>query len=439
MKKFVDPQNRMPSDDSCLYKDKASDIPKYPSLQQDIQTNVCIIGGGFTGLMTAYYLSQAGYNPILIERHRIGWGASGRNSGQLIPGFNRDIRYVAKSYGEELAKDSYEATFAALTNIKKLIKTHKIDCDLREGLIIAAKSNKAFADLKGHKEYVKNLCDYETTVLNKETAAKNIGTDQYVGGLQDMNAARFNPFSYLTGLARITQAHGTIIYEETPALNINYFGNGKIQVLTPRGTIIADKIVMAGNAYQGNLLPKLRQKYILVRTSMLATNILDKDTYDKIVPCNHAVFEWQNLLSYYQKFSDGRLIFGGGDSPLFSNKREEQKAFKNIYNRMIKIFPVLEGTHPTHWWGGYLCVTKTQLPEIGRIDNRIFYALGYSGHGVVPSHMAARVIAGMITNDLEATKLAEKFKAPIIPFAGHMDAAIATLSIQWFKFKDFLN
>lgn len=436
MKTFTNPRDRLPSDDFCLYKDQKHNIPHYPSLTKDITVEICIIGGGFTGLVTAINLAKAGVAVALIERHKIGWGASGRNSGQLIPGFNTDVRKLANLYGEDIARDAFGATVHTLQAIKDTIIQESIECDLKDGLIATAPSSSAVKDLEDYQRYVADVCDYTTYCLNGYETAQALGTSAYKGALRDDNAGRFNPYRYILGLTSYAQRLGVQIFEETPAVKVD--NADTVHVQTPQGVIRANKVLLAGGAYQGSLIPALRRKYLLLRTSMIATGVLDLDIYERVMPADTAVFEWRHLLSYYQKTADGRVIFGGGDSPLFSNKKEEVRAFSKIATRMGTIFPDLAGCHISHWWGGYMDVTRHQIPEIGQIDGKIYYAFGYSGHGVVPSHMVAGVLANMMRAQGDVPQFIDHFQATPIPFAGRHDAAIARLGILWHRILDMV-
>jgi gamma-glutamylputrescine oxidase len=437
MKSFTNPRDRLPSDDICLYKDQNDLVVRYPRLSGDVKTDVCVIGGGFTGLVTALNLARRGVNVTLIERHRMGWGASGRNSGQIIPGFNMNARDLERIYGDETAIESYKATLRAMQFIKDTVASRKIDCSLRPGLIMAAPSDAACRDLQDYQAYLKNVSDCQTDYLDSGRAAKALGTTAYKGGLHNSHAARFNPYQYILGLSAYAAEEGAHLHEETPAVRIEC--GEKVTVHTPNGTITANKVLLAGGAYLGNLVPALRRKYLLLRTSMIATDPLDQDIYDRIIPADTAVFEWRHLLSYYQKINDNRLIFGGGDSPLFSSKKGETRTFSKIVKRMETIFPELEGCHISHWWGGYMDVTRHQIPEIGHKDEKLYYAFGYSGHGVVPSHMVGDILAAMMSGGREVPNFVKHFHAPDIPFAGQNDALLARLGILWYRLRDVVD
>jgi len=436
MATFINPRDRLLSDDLCLYKDQEHYKIDHAPLDGDINTDVCIIGGGFTGVMTALHLLQEGFKVVLIERHRIGWGASGRNSGQLIPGFNQDIRNMRKKYGPEITDAAFLATVTAMKAIKARIKKHKIDCDYAPGLSIAAVTPKGYEDMQRYSEFMTAQYNYPMATLDDDRTVDHLGSDIYHGCAVDLQAGRFNPLKYLCSIANLAVEQGLVIYEETPALRIKNLADGKAEIITPHGRIHADKTVAAGDAYQGTLLPQLRRRYLLFRTSMLATNVLSDEKLNLTLPCNHAVFEWRALTNYYTKTADGRLIFGGGDSPLVNSKKDETRAFEKIYKRMTEVYPHLKNEHITHWWGGYFGVTKDQIPEIGRTEDGIYYAYGYSGHGVVPTHMAGRVLSDMIAGKLDDHHFSAKIKAATIPGAGKHDGILAKLALLWYGMKE---
>jgi gamma-glutamylputrescine oxidase len=439
MRTFFHTRDRFLSDDSCLYKDQKNYGVKYASLHEDISTEICIIGGGFTGLITAYHLIKAGQKDVtLVERHRVGWGASGRSSGQILPGFNKGvIKDIANMYGEEKAAALYRATLDAVATIKQIFTEIEEETNFVSGIIIAAPSQKRSDDLAAYKEYLEKIgCGENLSLKNKEETRDAIGSELYVGGLIDLNGGHFNPLKYLNLLAKYLVSKGLNIYENTPALKIDK-QDSAIEIETPAAIITAQKIVLAGDAYQGWLFPETRKKYVLARTSMLATQPLRPNVADTILSCNHACFEWQHLLHYFAKTKDNRLIFGGGDGSLFKNKKEEHRAFESLYKEMVHVFPQLKNAFVTHWWGGYLGVTVNQTPEVGGIEDRIYYAFGYSGHGVLPTHMCAKIIADMIVHK-DAVNIMAEMKAKTIPGAGYHDNVLVSLGLLWEKFQDKL-
>ncbi|MAS87721.1 MAG: hypothetical protein CMH30_07090 [Micavibrio sp.] len=439
MRTFVHNRDRFLSDDICLYKDQKNYGIKYASLHEDISAEICIIGAGFTGLATAYHLIKAGQkNVALVERHRVGWGASGRNSGQIIPGFNKDIRETAAAYGEDKAAALYKATLDAVATIKQIFIEIEQETSFKSGLIIAATSEKKADDLAEYKSFLEKIgCGENLALKNAGETKDAIGSEFYVGGLVDLNGGHFNSLKYLNLLAKYLVSKGLKIFENTPALKINKQAD-YIEVETPEGVVTAQKIVLAGDAYQGWLFPETRKKYILARTSMFAIQPLRPNVAETVLSCNYACFEWRRLLNYFAKTEDNRLIFGGGDTALFKNKQEERHTFEKLYQEMVCIFPQLKNAYVTHWWGGYLGLTATQMPEVGGLEDRIYYAFGYSGHGVVPTHMCGKIIADMIVHK-DAKNIMAELKAKVIPGAGHYDSAIASLGLFWQKLQDMFS
>lgn len=437
---WIDPRDRYISDDNCLYREDLPPPPLHPALGHEITADVCIVGGGFTGLNAALALARAGRKVVLLERHRVGWGASGRNSGQLLPGFNLDIRDVERLYGRATATQSYAATVQALEGIKARITENKLDCSLANGVLVAATKPKTMADLAASAAYLNTHCNRRTTVHGGAETAALIGTQQYHGALEDPDGASFNPLQYLMALAQWAVDAGVQLYEETPAMQL---AAGKKPVVhTPNGKVVCDHVVLAGGAYQGYLVPQLRRQVLLMRTSMLATAVLPENLAQAILPRRHAVYELRHMLSYFAKTADNRLIFGGGDCPLARNERERQKAFHSIRRRMVALFPQLDHTHITHWWGGYIAITRHELPSVGTLCDgyaNIHYAHGYSGHGVVASHMVGESIAAAICGEKTLHALLQQFKAADIPGRGRLDVPLARVALLWYRLLDALG
>lgn len=432
---FANPRDRALSDDISLYRDQQTTQHRYPPLTQSADTDICIVGAGFTGLMTAKYLREKGYNVIVIERHRVGWGASGRCAGFLIPSFNKDIRQVIGKIGLDAATTYYKATVAAMEELKTRIHAENIPAEYTGGQIIPACTPWAAHDLSDYRTFIRDNCDYQMFYLDKMATQNALGTSLYHGALVDENAGRMNPLAYVTHLGESLHKAGVTLHEETPALSVRYEA-GKVVVTTPQGDVTAKKLVAAGDAYQGWLLPELRRKYILMRTSMLATSVLPQDILDSVIPAGKAVFEWRTVLNYYTKTHDGRLVFGGGDSTLSRSDAQRNKQFKNLARSMTRLFPQLNESYIGHYWSGYISSTIGQTPNFGTIGDKIYYAGSYAGHGIVPSHMAGRVLAEAIDGNDAMLKLLQTLHEKDIPGAGHMDNGIVALALCWHKLKD---
>jgi gamma-glutamylputrescine oxidase len=437
--RLVNPRDRYLTDGLCLYRDLAPPAPRFGLLETDESVDVCVIGAGFTGLMTARHLAEKGYSVIVLERHRIGWGASGRNGGHILPGFNKDIRWLANRYGMDIATGAYAATLAARDEIKNNIISYNINAQFTPGNAIAATSKNSAADLDDYTNFLAKHCNHNLKYLNAAETESALGTAYYRGCTVDMDSGCFNPYNYLLGMAQAIAAKGVKIYEESPAAAVNVVDANTVRVTSTRHTVTAKKVVLAGDAYQGFLVPELRRKYVLSRTSMLATTVLEPEIAAKIIPAQYAVFEWRILLNYFSKTVDNRLIFGGGDSPLTNSEAERNAAFRKIHSDMIKLYPALADVHISHWWGGYLSVTYDEVPNIGKIGDNLYYSHGYSGHGVVPSHMAGRCIAEAIHGDARVLNIVNKFHGKDLPGAGHYDAWLARMGLMWYRIKDVFS
>lgn len=436
---FVNPRDRFISDDLCLYRDTLVNTPHFNILNADTTADVCVIGGGLTGVLTAMRLAEDGHDVVLIERHRIGWGASGRTGGQLIPGFNKDIRLLADKYGEENCAQAYRATLAALDECVNTIKSESIACEFMPGVVFPSESRKAQADLEDYAEFVDKHANHKIEIWDKNQTISNLGTDRYRGSMVDMRGGRFNPLQYLVAMAQKAAQKGVRIYEESPATRVDDSEFTGVNVYSTRARVTAKKVVVAGDAYLGWLMPDLRKKVVLTRTSMLATTVLTPDLLAQIIPCNHAVCEWKVLLNYYVKSVDGRMIFGGGDTPLTKTEEEKEAAFKKLNQMMVKTFPQLANVTISHWWGGYISMTMGEVPNVGCKDGKMYYSHGYSGHGIVPSHMVSRLIAEHVKGDPRLMNIMENFRARDIPGAGQYDTAIARLGLAWYRIKDMLG
>lgn len=252
MKTFTFLRDRMPTDSVCLYSDQENFKVEYPELKAVRKTPVCIIGAGFVGVMTAHYLAQMGVESIIIERHRVGWGASGRNSGQIIPGFNADPRSLAKTYGETLIKEIYRLNLEAKNDILENIKNVAPQCHYKAGLVVPALSTRGYADQQDYAAYMADTFGYKLTLLNADQTAERLGTKVYPAAFEDMNGGHFNPQKYLNLMAQNCVKSGLVaIFENTPAISVAASGN-TVTIETPYGHEITSDILIGGDCLNTN-------------------------------------------------------------------------------------------------------------------------------------------------------------------------------------------
>lgn len=422
---------------NCVYNSQIPMAAQSESLTQNLSADVCIIGGGISGLVAARYLLDKGATVALLESHHIGWGASGRNSGQLIPGFNRDVRDLADIFGEAPVLAAYQGTLESLAAIKEDIKHMPHHCHFKSGIVMAAPSVKALKNLERYRNYLHNKLNRDMLLSAAEETAALVGSQNYYGGLIDEDGGHFCSRSYLQNLTAECLEKGLMLFENSTVANLTRQGD-HIQARTLTGSISCDKMIVATNAY-GELLPTQRKHVLRLNAIMVATAPLPASLQSQVLPHDHAVFEWKHLLNYYRKTFDGRLVFGAADNA--SNLTEEQlsKAFKEARQRMLGVFPQLKDVPVTHGWYGRISVSHPEMIDVGQAYENVFYLQGDAGHGLLPFHMSATAIAKAISGHPQMFNLLQSMQADPIPGAGRFDDLYARLGSLYFRMVDAFN
>ncbi len=414
------------------YYRKTTKRLQFPKLTGEKDYDVIIVGGGLSGLATAYYLTQKhDLKTALFERHFIGWGASGRNGGQILPGYMAPATRMVRRFGFEKTRKLWEISVTGVNNILRLIDRHKIDCDLAPGAVTPIRPvhyhlPSIEKEMKLMERLGKPLELYDA--VRTQEALSNT-EDYYSAALVDKhNAWHFHPLKYANGLAKII-AENADIYEDTPVIGIDNSG-GKVTVFTPEGRATASNVVLCGDSYLGQLVPKLRRKYVLIRNAMIATDKLPAKT--NFMPENLCASEYGGDLLFYRKTADNRLMIGGGDAvqPNAHMITSEQKIIDVLKDSMKTIFPQIGDIGIPYVWGGYIGVTTSYLPYTGCIDGNIYYMGGYSGHGVNLTHAFGRIFAEAIVENRDTTDTAlDLIRNMSLPGKGDFDVYLARLGM----------
>ena len=378
---------------TSYYAASANDRRIRPELEGSVKVDVCVIGAGFTGMSTALHLAERGFKVLVLEARRIGFGASGRNGGQIVHSYSRDIDFIEQHYGQKTAQAMGAMAFEGGKIIRRLVEDYSIQCDLKDGGIFAACNGKQFQELRAKKDLWERYGHADLELLGAEELRTYIGSGRYVGALLDRSGGHFHPLNLVLGEARAFESMGGIICEGSPAVKVE--DSHQIKVHTPKGCVTADIAVVAGNAYLGDLIPGLQAKAMPCGTQVIATEPLTQAQQRELLPQGQCVEDCNYLLDYYRLSGDGRLIYGGG---VTYGARDPGKIESLIVPKMLKTFPQLKGVAVEFAWTGNFLLTLMRLPQFGRTGthSNIYYAQGYSGHGVTCSHLAGRVLADAI-------------------------------------------
>ncbi|WP_386698129.1 NAD(P)/FAD-dependent oxidoreductase [Lonepinella sp. MS14436] len=404
-----------------------------PHLAENLSTDICVIGAGLCGLSTALELAEQGKKVIVLDGARIGFGASGRSGGQAINGFEDGIDEYIEQFGFEQAKSLWEMSLEAIDIIDERVQKYQIQCDWKKGYATLALNQRRMDDLIAIEKASREAFGYAYMQLwDKTKLQQHLGSDIYVGGLFDSNSGHLHPLNYCLGLAKACLELGVQIFEQSPVLDMQTQGN-QVVLTTDKAQVSAQHVVLATNAYIANLPKSIHhgtaRKILPVESFIIATEPLDQATADSLINNGMSVCDNNLLLDYYRLSADNRLLFGSDSS---SNKDMVQVMRKN----MLKVFPQLEQVKIDYGWGGPIDMTLNSQPYFGRIAPNIYFAHGYSGHGIALTGLAGRIIAESILGDDHRLQVFEKLKIPSV-YGGKLIKNLALkIGIPYYKFLD---
>lgn len=351
-----------------------------------------VIGGGYTGLSSALHLAARQQGVVVIEALRLGQGASGRNGGQVIPGLKLGPQALRERFGARRAEPLIRAVYGAADEVFGLIREHAIDCDARQQGWLLATHNPAALELQRQRAEERREVGADVQLLDAAEARRRIGSSAYSGGLFDPRGGMLQPLRYLRGLARAAQARGVSIHEEVRALSLSR-NNGLWTVQTSAGEIQAEQVLIATNAYSGNLLPGLAQTHVPLWSLQAATEPLPPALLERILPGDVPVSDSFRVLRYFRRSADGRLLLGTRGA--FTDRIGGGDA-QRVAKEMLSIFPELAGTALSHCWSGRIAVPAGQIPLLHRPQPGLLVALGYYGRGVAMATLMGRFVAELL-------------------------------------------
>lgn len=376
---------------NSYYAATAHSAPTRPPLEGDERTQACVVGAGFSGLATALHLAERGYEVTVLEAVRVGWGASGRNGGQIVNGYSRGLDVIEKRYGRQAARDLGAMAFEGAAIIREFVARYGIECDLRDGGVAAALTPRQMRELERKKKSWEAHGHDGLELLDEDGLREHVRTEGYVGGLHDTRGGHLHTLNLCLGEAAAIERLGGRLHEHSPVTGIEY---GKRPVVhTAAGRVTADHVVLCGNAYLGNAEPRLRDRIMPVSTQVVTTEPIDPALAQELLPSGACVEDCNYVLDYYRRTADNRILFGGGT---IYGGTEPEDIIGKIRPNLVRTFPRLADVRIDHAWSGNFALTLTRIPHIGRLDERVWFAHGYSGHGVTTTHLAGRLIAEAI-------------------------------------------
>jgi|TARA_B110000858_G_scaffold198286_1_gene263753 hypothetical protein len=401
----------------------------YPELEGSIEADVAIVGGGFSGVATAVELSERGYKVVLLESNRIGWGASGRNGGQIIGGYGQNPGAFRSTIGSEGVDIVEGMGVECVDIIKQRIEKYNIDCDLKWGYCEVGLKKR---HLKSYQQWAED--DPAMHLLDQDQIKEYVNSELYLGGYYREDWGHIQPLNLCIGEAKVAQSLGANIFENSQVTNITY-GDNPV-VTTQKGSVKAGHVILCGNAYMGKLVPYLDARVLPATSCIIGTEPLSDEQLQQTMVRDVAVCDSRTALDYYRLSADKRLLFGG-----LSNYTglEPTNAEAVMRNKMAKVFPSLKTVKIDYSWSGRMGISVRRMPQIGRLKNsNILYASGYSGHGVAPTHMTGRLLAEAVDGNTHRFDIMNKMFHLPWPGGKLLRRPAMAAGMMFYKIRDVL-
>ena len=413
------------------YLATANAAPQYSSLDGEATVDLVVVGGGCTGLAAALYAARRGLSVIVLEGGRVGWGASGRNGGQMIPGLRKGALDLVRVYGAERAKALLDLAFSARNLVVDLIAEYAIDCDLKTtGHFLGAVKPSDPRWMSAEARCLRDVIGYPGVTFLSAAEARSVVDTPYYGGLFDAGGGHLHPLNYTFGLARAAVAAGVAIFEESRATRV--VEGEAVRVETPNGVVTARHAVLAGDALLEGVAPNVHSRIMPVANYIVATAPLADPA--ALIPGDAAVSDTRFVVNYYRRTADGRLLFGGGER-YTTSPPADIAAFVRPY--MEAVFPSLRGATLPFAWGGMVSVTQTRLPHIAR-QGEVYVAHGYSGMGVVLSTLAGKLLIEAMAGEGDGFDLFADVAPPAFPGGIALRGPLHVLGMLWYALRDRL-
>jgi gamma-glutamylputrescine oxidase len=413
------------------YAASADPPPASPPLAGETAADVAVVGGGYTGLSAALHLAEAGFDVALVEANRVGWGASGRNGGQVGAGQRRDQDWIEAAAGRERARALWDLAEEAKALVKALVARHAIVCDLTPGIVYAAHRPAYVAEYHVYAEKLARDYGYGgARPLDRAATAAMLGTDVYFGGLHYPDCAHLHPMNYALGLARAARGAGARIFERSRMVR-----REGTRVVTAGGAVRARHVILACNGYHGDLEPVVAARVMPINNFIVATAPLGPARAAALIPDRVAAADSRFVVNYWRLSADHRLLFGGGES---YGWRFPADIAATVRPRLLGVYPGLADLAIEHAWGGTLAITTNRMPAFQRLGPGVYSAAGYSGHGVAIATLAGKAMAGAVAGDAGRFDVFAGLPQAAFPGGAALRWPLLVLAMTWFGLRDRL-
>ena len=416
------------------YAASANSAPLRPELTGTHDTDIAVLGAGYSGLSTALHLAERGHKVAVVEGARIGWGASGRNGGQVVNGLNASLQTIQKRYGQDTANFVAGLVTEGGDIIRERVASYGIQCDLKPGNVFAALTDAHLRELEARWKLWRGHGIDSQEMLSADQMRDHVASDRYAGGMIDHKGGHMHPLNLALGEAAAIESRGGTIFEMSPVTSVQTDGP-QPSLRTAKGEIRAKTLVLCGNAYLGPVVPTLERRVMPVSTQIMATEPLG-DLAARLMPSDTCIEDVRYILDYYRMSADKRLLFGGGT---VYGGADPSDIKAKLWKNMVKVFPELAQTRIDYAWSGNFALSFSRVPQMGRIGANTYFAHGYSGHGVTGSHTFGRILAEAICGD---TGRFDVFAGlPWIPFPGGRAFRVpySVMGSWWYGLRDRLG
>ncbi len=417
------------------YAATANKLAAFPTLKGAVKADICIIGAGYTGLSSALHLAKAGFNVTLLEAHRVGWGASGRNGGQLGSGQRREQDELEKMLGFDHAKQLWDIAEESKATVRKLVKTHNIQCDLRDGI---AHTDWHASGVPSEHAYAEKLQrDYgydKISTLDKAQVRALVGSNAYHGGTLDMGAGHLHPLNFALGLAQAAMDAGVNIYEISEVTGVKSGAAHKIT--TASGTVDAAHLIYACNGYLGQLEGRVAAKVMPINNFIVATEPLGQDMAESLISQDVGIADSKFVINYFRRSADNRMLFGGGETYGYRFPKDIKAL---VRKPMLEVYPQLADAKLDYAWGGTLGITMNRMPSFLRLSPTCYSLAGYSGHGVGMATMAGKIVAHAIQGQAEQFDTMAAVPTTSFPGGSRLRWPGLVLAMTWYSLRDRLG
>lgn len=419
-----------------LYAETSAELAAFPMLKGEIRADVAIVGGGYTGLSAALHLARRGYDVTLLEAHRVGFGASGRNGGQLGSGQRQEVDWLEAQLGRETARRLWDLAEEAKALVRSLAAEAGVP--VRNGVAHACRNQSEVDHARRVAEHLAQYYGYtQVQPLDRAGLSDLAGTQVYAGGDVDWGAGHLHPLNLAKGIAKLADDAGAVIHENTHVHRITHARkpSEKSIVHCDTGRVICDHVVLAGNGYLGGIAPKVASRVMPINNYIVATEPLGH-RFPEILPQNPAVADTKFVVNYWRLDDERRLIFGGGETVSY---RFPKDIFATVRPHLLSVYPQLGDVRLTHAWGGTLAITTNRMPCFARPALNCLSASGFSGHGVGMATLSGRLMAEAISGQAEGFDVMSAVPTRSFPGGASLRGPLLVAGMAWYGLRDRLG